>query len=229
MVHEWIHLRLPEKHCAKYLGDVVSLLSHRLPPLLYSWKDKEAPYQADLVFCHLERVRELAELYMESLFDLRPDFAIFFLEAYLWYRGVQYLDMTERLADRTVAEDQSWVLEMIYCAKFLQIILEYQEPGVYASQLDKSQVESAIEIFNRRGDLTPDEVKTLRPILQAVLAGAVRGLAMVFQHLNDCSFQIRGNFEALLDSNPSCIFENAMMGSGAVPGSRVFPLVKCHS
>jgi hypothetical protein len=72
-----------------------------------------------------------------------------------------------------------------------------EKPGVYASQLDKSQVESAIEIFDRRGDLTPDEVKTLRPILQAVLAGAVRGLAMVFQHLNDCSFQIRGNFEAL--------------------------------
>jgi hypothetical protein len=77
-----------------------------------------------------------------------------------------------------------------------------EKPSAYASQLDKSQVEFAIEVFNHRDDVTLDEVKTLRPILDAMLAGAVRDLAMVFQHLNDCSFQIRGNFEALLDSNP---------------------------
>ena len=77
-----------------------------------------------------------------------------------------------------------------------------EQEGVFASQLDKSQVEFAIKVFNHRNEFTATELKTLQPILRAVLAGAVRGLDMVFAHLNDCSFQIRGDFEAFLDRNP---------------------------
>src|SRR2546421_12589316 len=73
MIHEYIHLRMPTDEAVDWLVNVVALLSHQLPPLMYSSScDKEAPLKAEQVFFHLDRTADLAELYRQSLGNLKP-------------------------------------------------------------------------------------------------------------------------------------------------------------
>ncbi len=105
MIHEWIHLRMPEASCGRALEQVLSLLCNQLPPLLYSTGDIYLPQQAESVFCHLERVAEMTRLNLRHLQDVRPECAVFFLEAFLWYRGNQYLDLAEQVARHVNKKD----------------------------------------------------------------------------------------------------------------------------
>ncbi|RFU81529.1 hypothetical protein TARUN_688 [Trichoderma arundinaceum] len=76
-------------------------------------------------------------------------------------------------------------------------------PGKLTGQLDKADIELAIDIFNDWPKFDDAQLERLRPILVAVLAGAVRGLARMFQHLNVHSFQVHGRFEGILQMNPA--------------------------
>jgi hypothetical protein len=86
--------------------------------------------------------------------------------------------------------------------------LENADRHDYPSNLNKAQVEFTIELFNCKCDFTPDEVKTLQPMLLAVLIRAARGLGDVLAHLNDTGFQIRGNFKDFIESNPKVFLRN---------------------
>ena len=126
MVHEYIHLRIPAREAAEWLKKTIGILLHRLPPLLYGSDDKNAPLDGDAVLVHLERIRELTNLYIEHMKNLSPDCAVFFLEAYLWYRGAGNLDVAEKLVKVTQRSHQGWLREAFIAAKLLDYIMEYQ-------------------------------------------------------------------------------------------------------
>ena len=126
LIHEWIHLRMGDADCVKWSSRVLMLLYSRLPPLLYSTSDRETPRQADVVLCHVERMSTMVELYYNSFSSLAPECALFFLEAYLWYRGKQYLDVASRFARNIVQEHRVWVQRLIQAAFLIQIIQDFQ-------------------------------------------------------------------------------------------------------
>ena len=126
MVHEWCHLRLSNEEAAMRLANMICLLHGQLPPLLYSPGDTSAPTQADEVFCHLERVSELTRLYMRYFKEIEPACAVFYVEAYLWYKGDLYLDLAEDLLLYLKRDGQSLVERMICGARLHQVILKFQ-------------------------------------------------------------------------------------------------------
>ena len=126
MVHEWCHLRLSNEEAAMRLVNIICLLHGQLPPLLYSLDDTSAPTQADEVFCHLERVSELTRLYMRYLKAIEPACAVFYVEAYLWYKGDLYLDLAEDLLPYLKRDGQSLVERMVCGARLHQVILKFQ-------------------------------------------------------------------------------------------------------
>jgi hypothetical protein len=126
MVHEWCHLRLSDHEATQRLVDVTCLLHGQLPPLLYSPEDTSAPSQADEVFCHLERVAELTRLYMRHFQQAPPSIAIFYVEAYLWYRGDLYLDLAEAMLPFVRADGRDLVERMVCGARLHQIIQSFQ-------------------------------------------------------------------------------------------------------
>ena len=129
MIHEYIHLRLPVDEAVIWLHNVTALLHHHLPPLLYSSRlDKDAAQQTEQVFSHLGRNSDLVESYQSRFSpDTANTSAVFFLEAYLWYRGLRYLDLAEKLMTQSA---HPWDLEMLYGARLLAIVYSYQaNPG----------------------------------------------------------------------------------------------------
>lgn len=72
--------------------------------------------------------------------------------------------------------------------------------GEYTGGLDVSDIEFAIDIFNSLY-LERPQIDRLRGILLPVLAGSIRGLHHVLQHLNTHSFQLRGEFNDLVVEN----------------------------
>ena len=126
MVHEWCHLRLSNEEAAMRLANMICLLHGQLPPLLYSPDDTSAPTQAEEVFWHLERVSELTRLYMRHLKEIEPACAVFYVEAYLWYKGDLYLDLAEDLLPYLRRDGQSLVEKMICGARLHQVILKFQ-------------------------------------------------------------------------------------------------------
>ena len=115
-VHECIHLRLSGGKCARMLMLVVKLLSHRLPPLLYSSKDDDAPKQQALVLVHAERVLELAELYDSYIYDV-DELCVFCLESYLWYQGDRFLNWAENLEHKLKPKSKGWVSKLVSAAR----------------------------------------------------------------------------------------------------------------
>ena len=126
MVHEWCHLRLSDEEAATRLSNMICLLHGQLPPLLYSPDHTSAPTQADEIFCHLERVSELTRLYMRHLKEIEPACAVFYVEAYLWYKGDLYLDLAEDLLPHLKRDGQSLVERMVCGARLHQVILKFQ-------------------------------------------------------------------------------------------------------
>ena len=126
MVHEWCHLRLSNEGAAMRLANMICLLHGQLPPLLYSPDDTSAPTQADEVFCHLERVSELTRLYMRHFKEIEPACAVFYVEAYLWYKGDLYLDLAEDLLPYLKRDGQGLVERMVCGARLHQVILKFQ-------------------------------------------------------------------------------------------------------
>lgn len=144
LIHEWIHLRMESMMCAEWTSKVLMLLCSRLPPLLYSSSDKEAHHQADIVLCHLERVSDLVTLYYDELIDVAPECAIFFLEAYLWYRGARYLDIAVTISQHVAKQHKGWVQKLIHAAYLCRIIQDFQaqpmgdlDRDLYQHHLDK--------------------------------------------------------------------------------------------
>jgi hypothetical protein len=81
--------------------------------------------------------------------------------------------------------------------------------GALTGALDRTQIEFALSIFNNWSAVSIYEVERLRPILLAVLAGAVRGLSRVFEYLNDYGgTQVKGDFKELLNRNPVVYISN---------------------
>lgn len=158
LIHEWIHLRMRDLDCAKWISRSLTLLCSRLPPILYSASDREAPHQADIVLCHLDRLATLIELYTKDLIDLTPECAIFFLEAYLWYRGRQYLDIALRISDHVSNEHQGWVQRLIHATYLCQTIEDFQgrlnsriDRDLYQSHLDRLSALSSLKYVPPRG------------------------------------------------------------------------------
>jgi hypothetical protein len=175
MIHEYIHLRLPTKEATEWLINVVILLSHRLPPLMYSaGRDTDAPREAELVFSHLDRAADLTELYYESIILIRPPLSVlFFLEAYLWYRGVRYLHLAENLACKMLkgmnTSGHPWDFEMVYGAKLLSIVLDFQaDPGNGLDVLTFDNVVEQIQSLPRPKTSRPGGSK--ETLLQATMS-----------------------------------------------------------
>jgi hypothetical protein len=129
LIHEYIHLRLSEGEAVTWIYNVTCLLRHLLPPLLYSNRlDKDAAQQTEEVFSHLGRHSELVELYHLNFSpDMANASAVFYLEAYLWYRGLRYLGLAEKLMTHSAHPDD---LEMLYGARLLALVTAYQaNPG----------------------------------------------------------------------------------------------------
>ncbi|OQD98923.1 hypothetical protein PENSOL_c008G03731 [Penicillium solitum] len=72
--------------------------------------------------------------------------------------------------------------------------------GKYTDGLGVSDIEFAIDVFNSLY-LERPHIDRLRGILLPVLAGSIRGLHKVLQHLNTHSFQLRGEFNDLVVEN----------------------------
>lgn len=72
--------------------------------------------------------------------------------------------------------------------------------GKYSDGLGVSDIEFAIDVFNSLY-LERPQIDRLRRILLPVLAGSIRGLHKVLQHLNTHSFQLRGEFNDLVVEN----------------------------
>ena len=147
MVHEWCHLRLSDKEAAMRLANMICLLHDQLPPLLYSPDDISAPTQADEVFCHLERVSELTRLYMRHLKEIEPACAVFYVEAYLWYKGELYLDLAEDLLPHLKRDGQSLVERMVCGARLHQVILKFQ--ASHPVSLDRARYNNYMERLAR--------------------------------------------------------------------------------
>lgn len=147
MVHEWCHLRLSDEEAATRLANMICLLHGQLPPLLYSPDDISAPTQADEVFCHLERVSELTRLYMRHLKEIEPACAVFYVEAYLWYRGDLYLDLAEDLLPHLKRDGQSLVERMVCGARLHQVITKFQ--ASHSVSLDRARYNRYMERLAR--------------------------------------------------------------------------------
>ena len=126
MVHEYALLRISKADAAEWVQKVLLLLLQRLPPLLYTTEDKTAPSDGDAVLVHLDRLEGLAGLYLKECSELSPGCAVFFVEAFLWYRGSNCLDIAERLAARTDKVNQPWVREAVIAARLIDYMAEYQ-------------------------------------------------------------------------------------------------------
>lgn len=72
--------------------------------------------------------------------------------------------------------------------------------GQYTARLDASDIEFAIDMFNSL-DLNDSDTERLRGIILPILAGSLRGLHKVLQHLKSGSFQLRGNFNDVVVKN----------------------------
>ena len=156
MVHEWCHLRLSGEEAAMRLANMICLLHGQLPPLLYSPDDISAPTQADEVFCHLERVSELTRLYMRHLKEIEPACAVFYVEAYLWYKGDLYLDLAEDLLAHLKGDGQSLVERMVCGARLHQVILKFQ--ASHPVSLDRARYNHYME---RLAKIPSQDVSTL--------------------------------------------------------------------
>ena len=147
MVHEWCHLRLSDEEAATRLVNMICLLHGQLPPLLYSPSDISAPTQADEVFCHLERVSELTRLYMRHLKEIEPACAVFYVEAYLWYRGDLYLDLAEDLLPHLKRDGKNVVERMVCGARLHQVITKFQ--ASHPVSLDRARYNRYMERLAR--------------------------------------------------------------------------------
>jgi len=125
-VHESIHLRMRRGTVVNWLQQVVRLLVHRLPPLLYSFKDSESPVMQALVLRHADRLREMVLLYEEDLGEIHADVACFFLECFLWNCGERFLACGEKLATMVPRPDRTWVGSLFATAKVLHEIQRFQ-------------------------------------------------------------------------------------------------------
>jgi hypothetical protein len=72
--------------------------------------------------------------------------------------------------------------------------------GMYTNGLNASEIEFAIFVFNSL-EIERPNIDRLQGIILPVLAGAIRGVYKVLQHLNTRSFQLRGDFNDLVDQN----------------------------
>ncbi|KAL8943523.1 MAG: hypothetical protein Q9211_000953 [Gyalolechia sp. 1 TL-2023] len=149
--------------CSEWISKVLTLLCSRLPPLLYSSSDKEAPHQADLVFCHLDRISTMIDLYTKHLEELAPECPMFFLEAYLWYRGRHYLDTALNVSQYVKKEDQGWVQRLIRGAYICRIIQDFQAEPYRA--MDEALYRTHLKELSALRDLPP-------PGTRFVLTGA---------------------------------------------------------
>lgn len=125
-IHEYIHLSMPAFEAATWPTRATRILVHRLALMLYWSDDKNAPSDGDSVVVHLERIKELAELYVEQPENLHPNCVVFFLKACLWYRGSGYLVVAEKLVPCLVRFHQAWLEEALLAARMLDYIATYQ-------------------------------------------------------------------------------------------------------
>jgi hypothetical protein len=125
-VHESIHLRMSRESVASWLQQVIRLLLHRLPPLLYSCKDSDAPRAQEHVLRHADRLRDMVLLYERDLQEVHTDVACFFLECYLWHCGESFLACGEKLKASVPRQDRDWVGNLFAGARLLQEVERFQ-------------------------------------------------------------------------------------------------------
>ncbi|KAB8217842.1 hypothetical protein BDV33DRAFT_176451 [Aspergillus novoparasiticus] len=82
-MQEWIRLQLPLQARAQYLHKALTVVAHQLPPIIYSHKDLDIPYQSRLSLVHAHRLAELSLQDVKYIKDLSQS-VLFFLDAYLW-------------------------------------------------------------------------------------------------------------------------------------------------
>jgi hypothetical protein len=138
-IHELSHLRRCSSDAASHLNDVISLLLHRLPPLLYSCRDKLAPRIQSLVTIHAERTLHLMQIYSTDHPIVDADTWSFFLECYLWTRNADFLALAEQLEERVPAGDRSWISSILGVAGIVHLIEQYQTSSTGALPTDDVQ------------------------------------------------------------------------------------------
>lgn len=82
--------------------------------------------------------------------------------------------------------------------------------GMYTSGFTKEDCIFAVNLFNRKGPLTAQEIATLEPILDGVLAAAIRGMFHLLDYLKNVGGPMNRRVELLFQKNQKVFLKDCI-------------------